>query len=258
MEASGVRRVPGPPAAGLRERPGIMGHSSKITLYRPAYASVRLIQCSPPSWMVEMTLAEKGLPFTVERLSFARGEHRTPEMLARNPRGTIPVLTDGDAVLWESLAILEHIDLTYPAPPLLGEAPAARARALNRLHESAAIKRIGMDLLAYLMRTPDAERDAARVARGLDALHEELRWWERYYGESAFAAGPALTLADISVFAYLATFVQLGLALAPAYPRLQALYERMRARPAVRESWPDTWPETGQEAGPEAPLSVLS
>jgi glutathione S-transferase len=218
-----------------------MTRTSNITLYRPDYASVRLIQCSPPSWMVEMALVEKGLPFTVQRLSFARGEHRSPEMLARNPRGTIPVLTDGDAVLWETLAILEHIDLTHPAPPLLGEDPVARARALNRLHESAAIKNIGMDLLAYLMRTPDDERDPDRVSGGLHALRQELSWWERYYLASPWAAGDALTLADLSVFAYLATFVQLGLPLAPTHPALQALYERMRARPSVRETWPETW-----------------
>lgn len=219
-----------------------------ITLYRPDYASVRLIQCSPPSWMVEMALEEKGLRYQVERLSFALGEHKTPAMLARNPRGTIPVLTDGSAVLWETLAILEHIDLGYPAPPLLGQEPATRARALNRLHESAAIKTIGMDLLAYLMRTPDQERDPDRVSRGLAALHQELAWWERYYGESLWAAGPSLTLADLSVFAYLATFVRLGLPLAPSYPRLQAMYERMRARPAVHRTWPQPW--TGAEPAP--------
>ena len=222
-----------------------MSNAPAITLYRPAYESVRLIQCSPPSWMVEMTLTEKGLPFTAEVLSFARGEHKTPEMLARNPRGTIPVLTDGDVVLCETLAILEYLDSAYPTPPLLGQGRVQRARALDRLHESAGLKRIGMDLLAYLMRTPDEERDPEQVAGKLHALHQELVWWERYYQDSPWAAGNTLTLADIAVFTYTATFVQLGMSLEPRYPYLHTMYTRMRARPAVHETWPETW--TGEQ-----------
>lgn len=223
-----------------------MSSAPAITLYRPAYESVRLIQCSPPSWMVEMTLTEKGLPFTVERLSFARGEHKTPAMLARNPRGTIPVLTDGDAVLCETLAIIEYLDGAYPDPPLLGEDRVQRARALDRLHESAGLKRIGMDLLAYLMRTPDQERDPDRMANNLHALHQELVWWERYYEDSQWTAGNMFTLADISVFTYVATFVQLGIPLASRYRCLHAMYTRMRARPAVQQTWPETWPQERQ------------
>jgi glutathione S-transferase len=217
-----------------------MSQAETITLYRPEYESIRLIQCSPPSWMVEMTLAEKGLGFVLERLSFARGEHKTPAMLERNPRGTIPVLTVGQAVLTETLAMLEYLDLRYPEPALMGRDPLSRARALDRLHESAAIKRIGMDLLAYLMRTPDSQRDPERVAGGLDALRQELSWWQRTYSASAWAAGDSISLADISVFSYVATFVQLGLDLGPL-PALAAFHARMRERPSVQATWPEPW-----------------
>ena len=214
-----------------------------ITLFRPDYGSVRLIQCSPPSWMVEITLREKGLPHRVKQLSFARGEHRTPEMLALNPRGTIPVLRDGDAVLWETLAILEYLDLAYPDPPLLGEDPVTRARALNKLHESGALKQTGMALFAYLMRTPAEQVDAERRDAALAALVSELDRWEEYYAQAPWAAGDALSLGDISVFAYVATSVHLGLDLDPAHPRLAAVHARMKARDSVRATWPQTWTE---------------
>lgn len=226
-----------------------MSSTRPITLYRPAYESVRLIQCSPPSWMVELGLEEKGLEFTVKALSFARGEHRTPDMLARNPRGTIPVLTHGDAVLWESLAILEYLDFVQPTPPLLGSDAHTRARALNRLHESDALKRAGMELFAYLMRAPENVPENGpeggpgdeRLASLLQAFRQELGWWERTYGESTWAAGETLTLADITVFAYVATAVYLGFSLAPAYPRVSDAFERMRTRPSVQKTWPETW-----------------
>ena len=69
---------------------------SGLVLHAPAPASVRLIECSPPSWMVELCMREKQLDYAVDVLDFAKGEHRSPAMLARNPRGTVPVLSDGD------------------------------------------------------------------------------------------------------------------------------------------------------------------
>ncbi len=200
--------------------------------------------------MVELALAEKGLEFAVRELSFAKGEHRTPEMLALNPRGTIPVLCVGEAVLYESLAMLEYIDLCYPEPPLLGTDRLGRARALNRLHESAGLKSAGMRLFAYLMRTPESERDGALVAGMRDDFRAELGWWERYYDGDTWAAGPALSMADLSVFVYVATASRLGLALDPDFPRVRAMFAQMRRRPSVEATWP--W----QEEADCTPLAV--
>lgn len=215
-----------------------------ITLYAPEPASVRLIECSPPSWAVALALAEKRLPYQTRQLSFARGEHRSAEMLAMNPRGTIPVLRDGDVAVHETLAILAYLEHAYPQIPLL-PAGQARARALTRFHESDNLKARGMQLFAYLMRTPDEERDSARVREMSDALRDELAHWERYYGEAAWAAGDALSLADLVVFVYVATAGHLGLSLAERYPGLARFDERMRARPSVRETWPATWDSPG-------------
>ncbi len=227
-----------------------MSSSEEITLYRPEYDSVRLIQSSPPSWMVEITLREKSLPHRTVELSFAKGEHKTPEMLTLNPRGTIPVLTDGDAVLWETLAILEYLDFAYPEPPLLGSDRRGRARALNRLHESAALKQKGMDLFAYLMGAAERDLDAERVQGALSRLKSELDRWETLYADAPWSAGESMSLADISVFAYVATSAYLGLQLEPSYPKLRSFYERMRERSSVRDTWPGTWQDS--------PLAILA
>jgi glutathione S-transferase len=211
-----------------------------ITLYRPDYASVRLIQCSPPSWMVDIALREKALPFTVCELSFAKGEHKTPAMLAKNPRGTIPVLECDDLVFSESLAMLQYLEHVCPEPTLMGQDSLTRGRALERLQESLAVKGRGMELLAYLMRTPDHERDSERVRQSVHSLCQELGFWEAYYQQAPWCAGELPTLADISLFVYLAAFVWLGFALDPD-SALGRAYTRMRERPSVRASWPATW-----------------
>ncbi|WP_428265321.1 glutathione S-transferase family protein [Haliangium sp.] len=211
-----------------------------LTLYAPAPASVRLIECSPPSWMVALALEEKRLPYRVEHLSFAAGEHKSPAMLARNPRGTIPVLTDGDLAVHETFAILSYLEYAYPLVPLLPSGQ-ARARALTRFHESDQLKARGMQLFAYLMRTPDDQRDPVQVDEMRAALQAELELWERYYGEAEWAAGEALSLADLAVFTYLATAVRLALVEAARLPRLLAFHDRMRTRASVVATWPPTW-----------------
>jgi glutathione S-transferase len=211
-----------------------------LVLYAPEPASVRVIECSPPSWLVLLALHEKRLPHALRQLSFARGEHRTPEMLAMNPRGTIPVLRDGDVPVHETFAILEYLEHAYPLIPLL-PAGKARARALTRFHESEALKARGMQLFAQLMRAPESEHRSQPIRDMIRALDDELAHWERYYGEAAWAAGSEISLADLVVFVYVATASHLGLPLAERYPSLAAFHDRMRARESVRATWPATW-----------------
>ena len=54
-------------------------------------------------------------PYVSHLLQFAKQEHKSPQMLAMNPRGRVPVLKDGDYVCFESLAILYYLDRKYPS-----------------------------------------------------------------------------------------------------------------------------------------------
>ena len=78
---------------------------------------------SPYAWRVLLALEYKRLPYVSHLLQFSKQEHKSPQMLALNPRGRVPVLKDGDYVCFESLAILYYLDLKYPQPPLFGRTP---------------------------------------------------------------------------------------------------------------------------------------
>ncbi len=214
---------------------------SDLALYVPEPASVKLIECSPPSWAIELALEEKGLPFERHVLSFDKGEHRTSEMLVRNPRGTVPVLTDGEVVLFETIAILQYIERTYPEPALMPRAGTEAATGLNRLHEAGNLKNAGMQLFAYLMQNDPEERDPIRIDAMMSSLHRELEHWERYYGAGTWAAGEMVSLSDMLLFVYVATAVHLGFKLQARYPKIAAAYSRLRERPSVITSWPKSW-----------------
>ena len=70
--------------------------------------------------------------YELKVLSFSAGDTRKPEFIALNPRHQVPVLVDGDFVLYESNAIVEYLDEAYPgrgAPLFPGDVKDARDRA---------------------------------------------------------------------------------------------------------------------------------
>src|SRR5580692_12211166 len=84
---------------------------------------------SSASYRVRIALNLKGL--SAEHLSYhlRRGEQRAAAYLALNPQGLVPTVQgDGGIVLTQSLAIIEWLDETHPAPPLLPKDPLRRAK----------------------------------------------------------------------------------------------------------------------------------
>ena len=75
-----------------------------------------------------LLLEELGLPFELKVVDRANNAHKSPEYLKLNPNGLIPVLVDGDLVLYETAAIVLHLVDTHPAAglaPALGTAERA-------------------------------------------------------------------------------------------------------------------------------------
>jgi glutathione S-transferase len=61
-----------------------------------------------------LLLGEMGLPFELKLVDREHGALQSPEYLALNPNGLIPVLVDGDLVLYETAAIVLHLVDTHP------------------------------------------------------------------------------------------------------------------------------------------------
>ena len=129
---------------------------------------------SPYAWRVQLGLEHKALPYERIVLSFAQGDLKKPEYLARNPRGKIPVLVDGDFVALRVGAILEYLDDAYPAqrPAAVSRrcevarGPAARDPRGQRLSREG--RRSAVDAGAQSMK-PE-ERDLPVVAKARDAV----------------------------------------------------------------------------------------
>jgi len=192
---------------------------------------------------VSIALGEKGLDFAEELVPFTqeRGyQPKHPAVLAHSPKGQVPVLIDGDLVLFDSTVILEYLEDAYPTPPLYPRD--AKARAQCRLLELTADEILFAPVRDLLYRTEPPNADPAVQARREEtALQSEQRIRERFgelerlLGERMFFCGD-LSIADIGLFMTILFTQRLGGPALAEAPGLQAWYQRLLARPAFAKA----------------------
>ncbi len=83
------------------------------------------------SFVPHALLELSGAAFEPVLVKLHKGEQRTPEYLAMNPRGQVPVLVEGDDVITQIVAIVLHLDQRLPEAGLLPKAGLARTRVLE-------------------------------------------------------------------------------------------------------------------------------
>jgi glutathione S-transferase len=123
------------------------------------------------------------------------GPTDTAEFRAMNPFGKVPVLRDGDLIVWESNAILRYLAGQYGPTPLWPENPAERAQ-IDRWMDWASIS-----FTPPLTRLRKARKAGKTEDRDLPAVIDAIAALERILGERVYLAGDTLTLADIVIAA---------------------------------------------------------
>jgi glutathione S-transferase len=214
---------------------------------------------SPYAWRAMLGLELKGLTYTSKILQFSKGEHKSPEVLALNPRGKVPVLVHGDVVVYESTAVLAYLDRAFPEPPLFGTTPAEAALVWRLWSEHDAYlvplgSRVTRPLFFGGAETVAEKADDIRAAA--DELHGELARLETRLTDGPWVAGRAVSAADAAYFVSLQQLLRaagkptappLALGLLPLgerYPKLAAWAERFSALPGVDRTWPPHWSQS--------------
>lgn len=203
---------------------------------------------SPYAWRVQLALEHKALPYERKVLSFAAGDTRKPEFIALNPRHRVPVLVDGDFVLYESNAIVEYLDEAYPATGARLFPGDVRTRALTR--------RLIMEVDNYLdealdplttqafSRKPE-ERDQQQIVAGRKAVVDELALFTKAM-RGEFLAGP-LSAADFAFYPLVAFLKRCELKLPDLdadgmlTPELAAWKARIERLPYFGKTIPPHW-----------------
>jgi len=199
---------------------------------------------SPFSWRVQLVLEEKKLDYQPVLLSFQKGEHKSPEHLARSPHGKVPALEDDGVSLYESSAIVEYLEERYPTPPTLPREPAARAAV--RIEELECLLYFADKFLAVARQaffTPPERRDAAALEAARGEAREQLRALESRAAKrkGQYLVGE-LSRADFTWIPFVEIAGRAGADIdEAATPWLVGWRSRMRARPSYERSYPPHW-----------------
>ncbi|MGF1626797.1 MAG: glutathione S-transferase family protein [Alphaproteobacteria bacterium] len=190
---------------------------------------------------IEIALAEKGLDFERVQVPFSQAEGYTPRhpaVLAANPKRQVPVLVDGDLVLYDSTVILEYLEDAFPSPPLYPREPAERARC--RLAELFADEVMLVPLRSLMYRNERPVTDPQRLQDLKTGARDAEGVIARHYAEldgklagNAFLF-PAFSAADIGTFLMVHYAQRLAGPAVGDFPMLDAWYRRLAARPAFQ------------------------
>jgi glutathione S-transferase len=173
------------------------------------------------------TCTELSLPFEREDWQEAHA--------SLNPNAMVPVLVDGDFVLWESNAICRYLAARAPGSTLLGADARQRARIEQWMDwQATELNNAWRYAFMALVRQSPAHRDAAQIASSIDN-------WNRHIGildaqlqaTGRFATGDEFTLADVVLGLSVNRWALTPMA-RPDYPAVQAYYERLSERPGFR------------------------
>ncbi len=176
------------------------------------------------------TLDELGLAF--EHEESAGDDLRTPAFLAINPNAMIPVLLDGELVLWESNTICRYLVGREGRDDLLPTAPVARAVVEQWMDwQAGELNYTWSYAFQSLVRRNPERQDPKAVAHSIASWNRHMGILDDHLAKTgAFIAGPSFTLADIVIG--LATYRWTMTPIErPALPAVEAWVTRLAQRP---------------------------
>jgi glutathione S-transferase len=190
---------------------------------------------SPFARKVRLAMAEKGIECEKVLLDLAKGENRTGEYLRLNPHGRIPTLLVGGIPLYESTAIVEYLEDTYPDPPLLPKGAIERAR-VRMIEETIDGYYIGAlrTVLFNVVRLPPAERNPKAVEEARKQIAWHLEWLDRELNGRLFIVNGGYSVADIAMLVAIEFQKRLEIGIDPKHRNIVDWYERAKSRPSAR------------------------
>lgn len=178
------------------------------------------------SHRVELMLSLLDVPTELVFVDLMKGAHKTPEFLALNRFGQVPVIDDNGTVLADSNGILVYLASKYGNGQWLPNDPVEQAKVQRWLSVAAGQISSG-PATARLITVFGAGYDAADAIKRSHAL---LQVMEDELANSAFLAGDKATVADVAAYTYVAHAPEGNVSLED-YPNVRAWLARVEALP---------------------------
>lgn len=190
----------------------------------------------------------KGVEYDFESVHLKHGKQKAPEFAAVNPQKLVPALiTDDGEELYQSLAIIEWLDETYPEPSLLPQDKELRAqvRAFAQVIACEIHPLQNLRVLQYLRNDLSLGEDAVNawlsrwLGDGLQACEDIL---SKQGGNSAYCFGDTPSLADICLVPQIFSAERFNVDIS-GMPRINEIYEQCQQNPAFADAHPKVQPD---------------
>jgi glutathione S-transferase len=165
----------------------------------------------------------------------AGGRNSTPEDLAMNPNGLVPVIEDEGFILYESNAIVRYLAAKHAGGTLWPNEARSRADADRWMEwQSTGYTPAMTQVFWQLVRTPPEKRDSAAIeaSRGKGEKHSAIL--DAHLRDREFVAGNAFSTADVVVGCAAHRWLNLPMAREPR-PNLERWYAMLKSRPGARQ-----------------------
>jgi glutathione S-transferase len=185
-----------------------------------------------------IALEECGLPYELHRIDLAKGEHKTPQFLAMNPNGQIPVIVDRDGpggkplTLSQSTAILLYC--AEKSGRFMPKDPGARAAVYQALMSASTDVTPVFGAMTAMVNAKPPHEPSVQAFK--DRLGSFFKVWDGYLGRHKYAAGEEISVADLSLYAGYARTKGAQPALLDGLPNLARWASEMAARPAIQRA----------------------
>lgn len=178
------------------------------------------------SHRAELALSLMGLEFENRVMDLGAGEHKSDWYLKLNPEGMVPVLVDGDDVIYESTAILTYLAAKYDPDHKWIPESAFGQSLVQRYFAQASGPLAAGPARARLIQLFGAEYDEEAT---ITNAHAYLARLEADIEGRAYLLGDAITFADVALYSYVARAPE-GFVSLEAYPNIRAWLARIEAQ----------------------------
>ncbi|MFZ3229350.1 MAG: glutathione S-transferase family protein [Pseudobdellovibrio sp.] len=179
-------------------------------------------------------LEEAGVPYTLKEVDMRSKEHKSAEFLKINPNGKVPALTDGDLILFESMAINFYVAEAYKKE-LLGNSAAAK----GLVHQwsfwvSSELQGPIIEVFIQKVFMPEDKRDNNVIEANLKKLPDLFQVLDSALAGKKYLVENQFTLADLNTASVASISSAIGFDMKP-YSNVTAWLSAMADRPAYQK-----------------------
>ncbi|KAJ7190667.1 glutathione S-transferase [Mycena pura] len=187
--------------------------------------------------IVALVLAEKQIPFEFVQVDLASQQHKTPDFVAMQPFGQVPVIDDDGFILYESRAVCRYLAEKYPdqGPKLVPAGLKEKARfeqaaSVELAHLYPAVLKVAAEVSAK--QRQGLPVDQTVIDACLAEFPAKFDVYEGILGRHRYLAGEELTLVDLFHLFYAQLLVGAEIMTRESRPNVTRWWKELISQPA--------------------------